>query len=479
MTLTDPEASTRTYYSPGAQGPGFPQPSARRQEQRLDRRDDAEQRRLDKRAEAEEKRTDLRAAIERKQQAAEAAEALRTKKKQQAKADREERRAAAAARFKAFRNAVTAHMPATGIPVVAVSLAMGATGQIDAAQHQGMGLWSLGVPVLTEGMTLTLATLTAGALAAQHPYRGLLRATWASAVFAAAVNAYGHYAEEPGAAGLYRALIFAVASLAGLIMWAIILRRRHQAQGDDASTLARRRRLTRRFPLVAARARRHRDVTGCTWEEAWEVTWERRHGAPTSELSISDILRERRTAYRRSVAEQWDGRSRFDRVRGVTTGRPDVVDAEWVEDVDEVLEVEPEPVRELVPAPVPPVTTEPAFLPSALLVPTGRYGWTERPVPALPATGSQLPAEPAPEPPTTRFPQGRGPLPELPREAVADERLEAVRGMVTAVAAKGGNLLREPSVRAVRKHLSCRNEIARELLDAALADHGVKRPGTA
>ncbi|MFJ6481163.1 hypothetical protein ACIQK6_13715 [Streptomyces sp. NPDC091682] len=479
MTLTDPDMTTRTYYSPG----DVPGPSGRRQERRLDRREDRQQDREDKRETREQDREDRRAAAAQKRLDIETEEARRAARKEAAAAARtarrEGRRKAWADRRAAFHTAVTAHMPATGIPVVAVSLAMGATGQIDAAQHQGMGFWSLGVPVLTEGMTLTLATLTAAALAAGQPHRFLLRATWASALFAAGVNAYGHYAEAPGAAGLYRALIFAVASLAGLVMWAIILRRQRQARGDDASTLARRRRLTRRFPLIAAQARLHRDVTGCSWEEGWETAWERRHGAPTHELSIRDIRRERRTAHKRREAEAWDGRRRLDRFRGVDAAGVEVVDAEVVDDVEEALDVEPEPVLDVAPAPAPEVTAGPAFLPSTLLVPTGRYGWAERPVPALPATGSQTPMEPAPEPPTTRFPQGRGPLPELPREAVADERLEAVRSMVTAVVAKGGNLLREPSVRAVRKHLSCRSETASELLDVALAEHGVKRSGTA
>ncbi|GAB2816887.1 hypothetical protein [Streptomyces daliensis] len=294
---------------------------SRREERRQDRAAEAAQRREDLRAAREEERTDRREAARlrtEQQSAARQARLDAREKARKARAKRRtERRKTRARRWIGARAAVSAHMPLTGIPVVAVSLVMGWSGQMDAAAAAGMGIAAAGVPVLTEGMTLTLAGLTAAAISHKRPHRRLLMATWVSALVAAAVNAAGHLLEDASAVGIYRAGAFAAASLAALILWGTVMRSRRAAlSGKSAAQLARWRRIRRRHPWLSARARHHADTTGAEFTEAFATVWERRHGAPPGEPTVREIRAARRAQHRRKEAADWDGiRKRRTRTR--------------------------------------------------------------------------------------------------------------------------------------------------------------------
>ncbi|MDJ1138540.1 hypothetical protein [Streptomyces iconiensis] len=295
--------------------PAPPAAPSRREERRQDRAAEAAQRREDLRAAREEERTDRREAArlhteqhtadrQARLEAREKARKARTKR-------RSERRKARTRRLTAARAAVSAHMPLPGIPVVVVSLVMGWTGQMDAAVAAGMEAASVGVPVLTEGMTLTLAGLTAAAISHKRPHRRLYAATWVSALVAAAVNAAGHLLQDASAAGLYRAGAFAAASLAALILWGTVMRSRRAAlSGKSAAQLARWRRIRRRHPWLSARARHHADATGAEFAEAFALVWERRHGAPPGQPTVREIRATRRAQHRRKQAADWDGTRR-------------------------------------------------------------------------------------------------------------------------------------------------------------------------
>jgi hypothetical protein len=426
---------------------------------------------------------------------------------------RRERQQARRQRWKAIHGAITEHMPLPGLPVVAVSLAMGWGGQVEAALALGMGIFALGIPVLTEGMTLTLAGLTAYAIHQRRPHGWLLACTWISGVVAATFNAGGHLIEDSSPDGMYRAGAYAGGSLAALILWAVVMRaKRAEISKTRAEEVARWRRLRRRHPFLTRRARRQADVTGQDLHDAWGSVWTRMHGAPPGEPTIAEIRAEHRAAYRRSRAEDWDGRRwrrGHDRRRDLPVPETPVTEppaeAELEEPVKTVESVPPVPAPEAVTVPVPERR-------GALWVPGPPRGWGTHAVPLSAATGA---LDRAPETVTPRFQQGqdavpghsieaaepaptearevsgdasseaapsgdedtRAPAAERVRDAVADSRLETVREMVAAVAEAGGDLTRKPSVRETRTRLSCRSGTAKGLLQQVLAEHGVTRNG--
>ncbi|MYW00050.1 hypothetical protein [Streptomyces sp. SID3343] len=313
-----------------------PRRPSRREERRADRVADAELQREDERLEREQRREDARLAAEEKRKddavrlqgelfkraADEKATAKARKDKDEEKSRRKVARKAAWTKTVA---AVSEHMPPAGMPVVAVSLGMGWSGQAGAAQAAGMGVWALGVPVLFEGMVLTLAGLTSAAIGRgpKSPYKFLLGATWASGVFAAAVNASGHLIEDHSAAGIYRAGAYAAASLAALVLWALVMRsKKARLSGEEAAEVARWRRLRRSHPVVAHRAQRIADLTGTQYPQAWALAWSRTKGASVDEPMISEIRTLRRSTYRRSVALAWDGRKGRDKPLDGAVGEP-------------------------------------------------------------------------------------------------------------------------------------------------------------
>ncbi|MGY1437154.1 hypothetical protein [Streptomyces reniochalinae] len=288
---------------------------SRREERRRDRAVDAAQRREDLRAAREEGRADRRDAallrIEQKTTTRQARMEAQEKTRKLRAKRRTERRKTRTRRWTALRSGVEAHMPLPGLPVVAVSLVMGWSGQTGAALVAGMGPASVGVPVLTEGMTLTLAGLTAAAITHKRPYRRLLVATWASALVAAGVNAAGHLLEDSSGFGIYRAVAFAAASLAALILWGTVMRsRRAVAAGKTAAQLARQRRMRRRHPILSARARGLADSTGTEFETAFATVWERRYGVTPGEPTVRELRSQRRAQHRRRIAVEWDGAPR-------------------------------------------------------------------------------------------------------------------------------------------------------------------------
>ncbi|MFD5221398.1 hypothetical protein ACFWMH_27535 [Streptomyces tendae] len=443
-----------------------PEPAAtsRREEKRLDKRTDRADARLDKAQEREEARRDAAHQRKIKEDERRAKEA----RKQQQRADREKgrakRRKERRAAWTAFQVKLAHHMPLWGLPVVAVSLVMGWSGQAQAAAHLGMGWASPGVPVLTEGMTMTTAGLTGQAIEQKRPYKWLLRITWANALVAAAVNALGHLIEDNSAAGVYRASAYAVASLAGLALFAVVLRTRRAAiSGRTADEVARWKRLGRRHPLLMRRARRVADSTGKSMADAYATVWERANGARPGEPSIREIRASRRAAYRRRLAQSWDGRRGW---RKETERAAAVLPAARPESSGSREQSPSVEVRTPVQAPV---------LPVALLVPGGQGGWVEHPVPVLPMatlkrvrTGSDRSA-------TARFPQGKDAVSKRVRKSVHDDRLSAVRKLVNAAAENNQDLRKHPSNRAVARAAGCRPGTARELLATVLAERGITR----
>ncbi|MEU2566604.1 hypothetical protein [Streptomyces althioticus] len=251
----------------------------------------SEQRRLDKAADREQDREDRRLAIEarleverlRAEEARKNAETAAKLKRQRAaekvKAQALRKQQRTAARKRALA-AVTAHMPVAGIPVVAASMAMAWGGQYEAATAAGFGMYSFGVPLMLEGLTLTLATLTSAAMSAKKPHASLMTWTWASAFVAAGLNGYGHVIEGgPGA--VLKAVVFAVASLVGVFLWwrvatAHTATRTRAQRAEDRRRAKHSKARQKRFKEVAERANdimlAHPYGT-VTEEDAWRTAW--------------------------------------------------------------------------------------------------------------------------------------------------------------------------------------------------------------
>ncbi|MFH9871588.1 hypothetical protein ACH4NT_36625 [Streptomyces lydicus] len=466
MTTYSTETPPTTNGTPPPEPPfgAVPLPTSRREEKRRDIRDERAERRADWREKQEERRRNAEHAQQLKEQRRRAKAQARAERKKAAAKSRKERRAAWQTRSVAVQTRLAAHMPLWGLPVVAVSMVVGWTGQASAAAHLGMGWAAGGVPVMTEGMTLTFAGLTGQAIEAKRPYQWLMRATWVTAIVAAAVNASGHLIEDSTPAGVYRAGAYAVASLGALILWWGVMRSKRAAvSGRTAEDVARWRRLRRRHPILVRRARRIADSTGVPMAEAYRQAWARVNGAGPGEPSIGEIKRGRRAAYLRSLAESWDGRRRF-----VFRDKPvsKVIPAAEGADAEAVDETASAAAPEAIPAP---------FLPVALAVPGPDGTWVAHRVPVHPLGASRPTADTVPEDATTRVPQGQDPVSQV-QQSVADERLGTVRALVAEVAADGGDLMREPSARKTAKALGCRPATTRKLLAKVLAEHGVTRP---
>lgn len=441
-----------------------PQQPSRREEKQLDQRADRAEAREDRAQQREEDRKDAAHQRELKEQA----RAAKLERKQQQRADKEKARAKRRKeRRAAWQNVqvkLAHHMPLWGLPVVAVSLVMGWSGQAQAASHLGMGWAAPGVPVLTEGMTMTTAGLTGQAIEQGRPYKWLLRITWFNALFAAGVNGFGHLIEDDSAAGVYRASAYAVASLAGLALFAVVLRSRRAAiSGKTAVEIARWKRLAHRHPVLMRRARRVADSTGVPLASAWATVWERANGAKLGEPSIREIRASQRAAFRRRRAQSWNGQ------RGLRRG------------AEAPVMVVPAATADAAEAPAADrsrnarTPVQPPVLPVALLVPGGQGDWVEHPVPVLPMATSKRFRTRGDGTATTRFPQGKDADSKRVRDAVTDDRLDAVRKLVADAAANNQDLRKHPSNRAVTRAIGCRIGTARELLTTVLAERGITR----
>ena len=437
---------------------------SRREERRQDRRADRAEDREDQAWKRDEDRKDAehrrhledeakRAKLERRQQ-------LRADKEKARAKRRKERRAA----WHAFQARLAHHMPLWGLPVVVVSLIMGWSGQAGAAAHLGMGLFAAGVPVLTEGMVLTFAGLTGQAIEQGRPYRGLMRITWITTLIAAAINGAGHLIEDSSGPGMYRAGAYALASLAAMILWWVAMRSKRAAiYGKTAEEIARWKRLARRHPILVRRARRIADNTGVKIEAAYATAWERANGAAPGEPSIREIRASQRAAFRRRRAQSWNGQ------RG------------WRKQSDAPSVVLPAATAPTPEAPAGDASgdartpVQAPFLPVALLVPGPQGEWVRHRVPVLPMATPKRVRTQRGGTATTRFPQGKGADSKRVREAVTDDRLEAVRHLVAEAADKNQDLRKHPSNRAVARALGCRPGTARELLRTALTERGITR----
>lgn len=299
---------------------------SRREERRADHAADAarqrdderlarEQIREDRRLAAEQRRADDDAKLQRRLTEKAAADRARVKADKDKAEERARAKTARAAARKAAVAAVSEHVPLFGLPVVVVGLGMGWSGQAGAALAAGMGLWSYGVPVLFEGLVLTFGALASTAIGRPgSPYKFLVGVTIGAGLLAAGVNAGGHLIEDCSPAGVYRAAGFAFASLVVLILWLVAMLGKKQSRtGAQAVEIARRRRLKRRHPIVAHRARRIADLTGAEFPDAFALAWERTNGADVKEPLIVEIRDTKRSLYRRAVAQAWDGRKGRDK----------------------------------------------------------------------------------------------------------------------------------------------------------------------
>jgi hypothetical protein len=437
---------------------------SRREEKRLDKSADRREAREDRAQEREEVRKDA----EHRRQLKEQAKRAMRERRQQARADKEKARAKRRKERRGawhnFQTRLSHHMPLWGLPVVVVSLVMGWSGQAGAAAHLGMGLFAAGVPVLTEGMVLTFAGLTGQAIEQGRPYRGLMRITWITTLIAATINGAGHLIEDSSAAGTYRAGAYALASLAAMILWWVVMRSKRAAiSGKTAEEIARWKRIRRRHPILVRRARRVADNTGVSLANAFAKVWERANGAALGEPSIREIRASRRAAFRRHEAQSWNG----ERGWGKRSGGPAAVLPAVKPDTPEAVEgAAPSDPRTPVQAPV---------LPVALLVPGGQGEWVSHPVPVLPMATSQRARKRGDGAATTRFPQGKDADSKRVQKDVADDRLGVVRKLVAEAAAKNADLRKHPSNRAVARAVGCRPATARELLATVLAERGITR----
>lgn len=457
--------------SPGL-GEGRPKPDeeqrtpalSRREERRRDLRAD----RVEDREDQARKRDEDRKDAEHRRHLKEEAKRAKLERRQQQRADKEKvrakRRKERRAAWHAFQVRVAHHMPLWGLPVVVVSLIMGWSGQAGAAAHLGMGLFAAGVPVLTEGMVLTFAGLTGQAIEQGRPYRGLMRITWITTLIAAAINGAGHLIEDSSGPGMYRAGAYALASLAAMILWWVAMRSKRAAiSGKTAEEIARWKRLSRRHPILVRRARRIADNTGASLAAAYATAWERANGAAPGEPSIREIRASQRAAFRRRRAQSWNGQRGWRKqsdapgvmLPAVNTPTPEAPAGDVSGDA-----------RTPVQAP---------FLPVALLVPGPQGEWVRHRVPVLPMATPKRVRTQRGGTATTRFPQGKDADSKRVREAVTDNRLEAVRELVAEAADKKQDLRKHPSNRAVARALGCRPGTARELLRTALTERGITR----
>ncbi|MFB7500048.1 hypothetical protein ACFC09_36115 [Streptomyces sp. NPDC056161] len=446
------------------QHPTAPAAVSRREEKRRDARADRAEAREDRAHERAEARKDAEHRRHLKEQARQAKLELQQQKRADQEKARAKRRKERRAAWAAVQIKLAHHMPLWGLPVVAVSLIMGWSGQAGAAAHLGMGWAAPGVPVLTEGMTMTFAGLTGQAIDQKRPHRWLLRITWATALLAASVNGFGHLVEDDSAGGIYRASAYAGASLAALALWAVVIRSKRAAiSGRTADEIARWKRIGRRHPILVHRARHVADNTGVSLLAAYETVWERANGAKPGAPSISEIRASQRAAYRRRAAESWDGRRRFRRGQGVPAVPVPVISPDSTERPQEGA---PRDARTPVQAPV---------LPVALLVPGGKGEWVEHPIPVLPMASSKSVRTRGDDTATTRFPQGKDANSKRVRDGVADDRLTAVRRLVAEASKEGRDLRKHPSNRSAARALGCRPGTARDLLATVLAEYGITR----
>jgi hypothetical protein len=468
MTASPPQVNGHTRPTMPAAGDWRPVEEQRIPSRREEKREDRRADRLDARDDRAQDREEARRDAEHQRQLKEQERKAKLELKQQERADKDKARARRRKeRRLAWLNAKTRlahHMPLWGLPVVAVSLIMGWSGQAGAAARLGMGLFAVGVPVLTEGMVLTFAGLTGQAIEQGRPYRGLMRTTWITTIVAATINGAGHLIEDSSGAGAYRAGAYALASLAAMILWWVVMRSKRAAiSGKTADEIARWKRLARRHPILIRRARRVADNTGKSMADAYTTVWQRANGAAPGEPSIREIRASRRAGFRRRQAESWTGergwRKRSDAPKvAVPVANSAATKAS--------TEAAPDDPRTPVQAP---------FLPVALLVPGPQGEWVQHPVPVLPMSPTTRPRTRGDRTATTRFPQGKDAISKRVREDVTDDRLAVVRDLVTEAAAKSQDLRKHPSNRAVARAVGCRPATARELLATALADRGITR----
>lgn len=242
-------------------------------------------------------------------------------------------------RLRTAYQAVTARVHPFTALVVTASMVAAWTGQYQVAIGLGMAALAFLVPLITEGATLAFARSAEEAVHEDRPAGMWRLLTVLSAVVAAALNYYGHTTlpldQAEGLSGMAletaqatyaaqhrpTALIFAFASLAGLVVWEgslIAKRRRKRGKTSRQALIARRRRFGN--PLITWQARSLiRRNPALSDEEAFVAAWTLRKGIGPTEKTPREIRRKRRMTYLREQAQAWDGQRRFRRTPAAHT----------------------------------------------------------------------------------------------------------------------------------------------------------------
>ncbi|MFE3454990.1 DUF2637 domain-containing protein [Nonomuraea sp. NPDC059194] len=159
-----------------------------------------------------------------------------------------------------------------------------------------LGAAAVTLPIAMEGSVLYTAYLTHRAIEAGLPtgrYRAL---TWVMAAVAASMNLWHqvdkHQTPADAWAGLQVGVIYAVASVLGIVLWELTAGLKSQVKSKRTAADIRRaawRRL--RYPRLSWAAASIRGAQGCSIEDAWQQAWIDRYG-----VGPAATRRERRLA---------------------------------------------------------------------------------------------------------------------------------------------------------------------------------------
>lgn len=300
-----------------------------------------------RRADAEARRADtaLRYERERWQLDAERARAQRQADSERADADQarraEHRRARAearAARRVARRETLTAAAAGARarLPVLVGAVAIGspmliAWGGQYAFAHEVMelGAASITLPIALEGAVLYSAYLTGRAVAAGLPAGRYRAMTWTMTAVAAGMNAWhqidARATDADPWAGLHVGVIYAVASIVGIVLWELATGLGKHARSGRSGTEIRAAAWQRvRYPRLSWAAASIRAARGasCSDGEAWQAAWIDRYGvgpdAPRRERALARTVATRQHRADRRAARKGE----IGMVGGLMLGRP-------------------------------------------------------------------------------------------------------------------------------------------------------------
>ncbi|MFI0425100.1 DUF2637 domain-containing protein [Spongiactinospora sp. 9N601] len=252
----------------------------------------------------------------------------RARERAQARAARRQALRAAAA---ATATAVRARVPAVvGAVAIGSPMTIAWSGQLAfGSEVMGLGGLAWTLPVALEGAVLYSAYLGDRAISAGLPAGRYRAMTWTMMGVAAAMNAWHQIdaratADDPWA-GVQVGLVYAIASVVGIVLWELTAGLRKQAKSGRSGSEIRAaawRRL--RYPRLSWQAASIRAARGpaCTAEQAWAAAWSDRYGAGP-DASRRDRRLTRRIIARQARADRAAARrGELGMVGGLVIGRP-------------------------------------------------------------------------------------------------------------------------------------------------------------